>query len=95
MPLNYHIREMRQEDLTEVTDLEASCFSMPWKYKDFEETLTNPDRVYLVAEADNAETDASDRILGDVCSQMLPEKAILQMWQSGKHTEETKLQPHF
>ena len=64
MPLNYHIREMRQEDLTEVTDLEASCFSMPWKYKDFKETLTNPDRVYLVAEADNAETDASDRIFG-------------------------------
>lgn len=64
MPLNYHIREMRQEDLTEVTALEASCFSMPWKYKDFEETLTNPDRVYLVAEADNPETDTSDRILG-------------------------------
>ena len=64
MPLNYHIREMQQEDLTEVTALEASCFSMPWKYKDFEETLTNPNRVYLVAEADNPQTDTPDRILG-------------------------------
>lgn len=35
---------------------------MPWKYHDFEETLTNPDRVYLVAEA--AAADAKERILG-------------------------------
>lgn len=58
----YHIREMQQSDLEEVTALEASCFSMPWKYHDFEETLTNPDRVYLVAEA--AAADAKERILG-------------------------------
>lgn len=59
---NYHIREMQGEDLEEVTALEASCFSMPWKYRDFEEVLTNPDRVYLVAEADAGT--APDRILG-------------------------------
>lgn len=53
---------MQQSDLEEVTALEASCFSMPWKYHDFEETLTNPDRVYLVAEA--AAADAKERILG-------------------------------
>mgnify|MGYP001032294597 CR=1 FL=1 len=64
MPLNYHIREMQRQDLEEVTALEASCFSMPWKYKDFEETLTNPDRVYLVAETENPEAGSSDRILG-------------------------------
>lgn len=58
----YHIREIQQEDLEEVTALEASCFSMPWKYKDFEETLTNPNRVYLIAEADAL--DAKERILG-------------------------------
>ncbi|MDE7324147.1 MAG: ribosomal protein S18-alanine N-acetyltransferase [Lachnospiraceae bacterium] len=64
MPLNYQIREMQREDLEEVVMLEASCFSMPWKYKDFEEVLTNPDRVYLVALADNPAAGASNRILG-------------------------------
>lgn len=59
---HYYIQEMQREDLEEVTALEASCFSMPWKYKDFEETLTNPNRVYLVAKTDAA--DAKERILG-------------------------------
>lgn len=49
---NYYIREMRREDLEKVTALEAACFSMPWKYRDFEEALLNPHRVYLVAETD-------------------------------------------
>lgn len=62
--LEYHIREMRREDLDEVTALEAACFSMPWKYRDFEEVLTNPDRCYLVAEADKVTADTPDRILG-------------------------------
>lgn len=64
MTLKYHIREMRREDLEEVTALEASCFSMPWKYKDFEETLTNPNRFYLVAENDRVTVDTPDHILG-------------------------------
>ncbi|MDE7478579.1 MAG: ribosomal protein S18-alanine N-acetyltransferase [Lachnospiraceae bacterium] len=64
MSLEYHIREMRREDLEEVTALEASCFSMPWKYKDFEDVLTNPDRFYLVAETEKMTTDIPDRILG-------------------------------
>ena len=50
MSIEYHIREMRREDLEQVTSLEASCFSMPWKYKDFEDTLTNPNRFYFVAD---------------------------------------------
>lgn len=49
---SYHIRKMCHDDLEKVTALEATCFSMPWKYKDFEEALTNPHRVYLVAETD-------------------------------------------
>ncbi len=46
------IREMQSQDVDAVTALEENCFSMPWKRHDFEEILTNPDRVYLVAEAD-------------------------------------------
>ena len=43
---DYAIREMRRDDLKKVTALEAACFSMPWKYMDFEEVLSNPLRVY-------------------------------------------------
>lgn len=64
MSINYQIREMRQEDLGEVTALEAACFSMPWKYRDFEEVLANPDRFYLVAEAEHVSAGIPDRILG-------------------------------
>ena len=49
----YHIRKMLSSDLENVTALEAACFSMPWKYRDFEEALINPHRVYLVAETDD------------------------------------------
>lgn len=52
---NYCIREMQRNDLEKVTALEAACFSMPWKYRDFEEALTNPHRVYLVAETPHQE----------------------------------------
>lgn len=52
---NYCIRKMQRNDLDKVVALEAACFSMPWKYKDFEEALINPHRVYLVAEAKNQE----------------------------------------
>lgn len=52
---NYYIREMQSRDLEKVTALETACFSMPWKYKDFEEVLTNPHRVYLVAETGRQE----------------------------------------
>lgn len=45
-------RNMTREDLDEVTRLEESCFSMPWKRHDFEDILTNEDRIYLVAEED-------------------------------------------
>lgn len=61
MPFKYRIRQMQKEDLEMVTALEAACFSMPWKYRDFEETLTNPDRVYIVAVSENT---AGDTVLG-------------------------------
>lgn len=51
MPIEYHIRQMEREDLEQVTALEASCFSIPWKYKDFEDVLINPNRFYFVADA--------------------------------------------
>ena len=48
--MNITIREMQSRDVDTITSLEESCFSMPWKRHDFEEILTNPDRIYLVAE---------------------------------------------
>lgn len=51
----YSIRKMRESDLEKVTALEAACFSMPWKYKDFEDALTNPDRVYMVAQTEDGQ----------------------------------------
>ena len=44
------IRPMQAEDVDAVTVLEENCFSMPWKRQDFEDILTNPYRIYLVAE---------------------------------------------
>lgn len=49
--LSYSIREMTIQDAQSVSQLEASCFSMPWKYKDFADIPNNKDRVYLVAES--------------------------------------------
>ena len=48
--MTINVREMQPQDVDAVTSLEESCFSMPWKRHDFEEILTNPDRVYLVEE---------------------------------------------
>ena len=47
------IREMQEKDVDAVTALEASCFSQPWLRHDFEEILTNPNRIYLVAVEDD------------------------------------------
>lgn len=52
---HYHIRKMQESDLEKVTALEAACFSMPWKYKDFEDALTNPHRTYMVAQTDDGQ----------------------------------------
>ena len=41
---------MEEKDLEQVTALEETCFSMPWKRQDFADLLKNPNRIYLVAE---------------------------------------------
>lgn len=51
--MDIRIREMQPQDVDAVTALEEKSFSMPWKRHDFEEILTNPNRIYLVAEWDN------------------------------------------
>ena len=61
MSFKYDVREMQEKDLDKVTALEAACFSMPWKYQDFKDILTNPDRIYLVAASKDAD---GDEILG-------------------------------
>ena len=51
--MNIAIRTMQKQDVDAVTSLEENSFSMPWKRQDFEDILTNPDRIYLVAEAED------------------------------------------
>lgn len=43
------IDDMRKEDLEQVSTMEATCFSMPWSKKSFEENLNRSDAVYVVA----------------------------------------------
>ncbi len=56
--MKYQIREMCKEDLEAVTALEAACFSMPWKYHDFENILSDPKCIYLVAVLETEKRDA-------------------------------------
>jgi ribosomal-protein-alanine acetyltransferase len=56
--MEYRIREMCKEDLEAVTALEAACFSMPWKYHDFENILSDPKCIYLVAVLETEKRDA-------------------------------------
>ena len=76
MSLQYHIRELRAEDLTEVTALEAACFSMPWKYKDFEEILTNKNRIYMAAILDTPNAEGKTVIGGCVLTDIIGEGDI-------------------
>lgn len=46
------IRNMRREDLPEVSEIEQAVFSDPWSLRAFEEEIRNPDAVYLVCEAE-------------------------------------------
>jgi len=47
-----NIRKFTAEDVEQVTALEQSCFSMPWKSEDFLRLAGDPDSLYLVAEDD-------------------------------------------
>jgi ribosomal-protein-alanine N-acetyltransferase len=53
---------MERKDLEMVTQLETSCFSLPWKYDDFEEILTNPNRFYFVA----VTNDGTEKVIGGI-----------------------------
>lgn len=46
------IRNMTLKDLEEVDVIEQSCFSMPWSKESMEESLKNPENIYLVMEED-------------------------------------------
>lgn len=64
------IRFLQEQDLDEVTLLEASCFSTPWKKPDFADILVNKDRDMMVAIMDG-------KIVGEiVLSDMLGEADI-------------------
>ncbi|BCJ96601.1 ribosomal-protein-alanine acetyltransferase [Anaerocolumna cellulosilytica] len=47
---NIIIRRMEAKDITAVTSMEEKIFSLPWKWKDFEDSIGRIDNVYLVAE---------------------------------------------
>ena len=46
------IREMTEDDLKAVSELEARNFSHPWRYEDFKEAFSKPHYLYYVAEKD-------------------------------------------
>lgn len=43
-------RRMQKEDVQAVSEIEKSCFSAPWTYKSFMDSLLNPDMIYIIAE---------------------------------------------
>lgn len=57
------IRNMTPEDLDEIDAIEQSCFSMPWSKKSMEESLKNPENIYMVIE----ENGRIDGYLGAWC----------------------------
>lgn len=62
------IRQMLRSDLDAVAELEADNFPEPWKRKDFEELIDNPDKGCIVAEDEGAIVGLAvyHNILGDV-----------------------------
>lgn len=46
------IRTLQKEDVEQAYKLEAENFSQPWLQSDFAEAVSNPKRIYLVAEED-------------------------------------------
>ena len=46
------IRRMRETDLSGAAELESRYFSMPWSRKQLQESLENPDYLFLVLETD-------------------------------------------
>ena len=66
------IRNMKPEDIGQVTAIEKQCFSMPWSEKSFLDSIVREDTIFLVAEQAekdemgmvNLSQQSADRILG-------------------------------
>ncbi|KSV58582.1 ribosomal protein S18-alanine N-acetyltransferase [Acetivibrio ethanolgignens] len=43
-------RLMEKKDLEQVCEIENKTFSQPWTREDFEASISNPNRIYIVAE---------------------------------------------
>lgn len=50
--MNIVIRDLQEEDVARLAEIEAESFSMPWSEKDFRDLLSHPYCVYVVALAD-------------------------------------------
>ena len=50
--MQVEIRELREEDIEALAEVEAEAFSMPWSKKDFQGLLERSYCFYLVALAD-------------------------------------------
>ena len=47
--MNITIRELREEDVKKLAEIEAESFFMPWSEKDFRDLLSHPYCMYVVA----------------------------------------------
>ena len=50
--MNITIRDLQEEDVKRLSEIEAESFSMPWSEKDFRDLLSHPYCVYVVALVD-------------------------------------------
>lgn len=51
------IRQMKLSDICDVVEIEKECFTLPWSYKSFEESLSKSYAVFLVAEVSGEDSD--------------------------------------
>lgn len=51
------IREMTLEDITQVVEIEKSCFSIPWSEDSFRDSIQREDTLFLVCEEKSADAD--------------------------------------
>lgn len=49
------IRKMTMEDIRQVVEIEAQCFSLPWSQTSFEDSLKRDDTVFLVCEQNKSD----------------------------------------
>lgn len=56
------IRNMTPEDVKQVAEIEAQCFSMPWSEKSFLDSINRSDTLFLVAAEPDSVTEGVDCI---------------------------------